>query len=273
MSDFDNDESDLSPVRELSAAQQRVLGVLLEKAFTTPEYYPLTLKAVATGCNQKSNRSPVVNYDEDRVEDILQELKELGLVGELHPDSGRALRYRHYMRKRFAFTEPQLAILTELLLRGRQTLGELRGRASRMVPIDDLGTLREELQGLIAQGFAQASGSLERRGVEVDHGFYRGGDSTPMAALPDGDDAPVRPSAATQPAASAPPPAASVSAASVPAPSTGPAPGTGELDALRRDVDALRTQNQELTSEVSALRSELADLERRVDDLCRDLGV
>ena len=261
MSDFDNDESELSPVRELSSAQQRVLGVLLEKAFTTPEYYPLTLKAVATGCNQKSNRSPVVSYDEDRVEDILQELKDLGLIGELHPDSGRALRYRHYMRKRFAFSEPQLAILTELLLRGRQTLGELRGRASRMVPIDDLGTLRSELQGLIEQGFAQSSGSLERRGIEVDHGFYRSSDSKPMAALPDDNDAPVRPAAPPQPVGSVPAPTVSA-----------PAANTDELDALRRDINALRTQNQELTSEVSALRSELADLERRIDDLCRDLG-
>ena len=262
MSDFDNDESELSPVRELSTAQQRVLGVLLEKAFTTPEYYPLTLKAVATGCNQKSNRSPVVSYDEDRVEDILQELKELGLVGELHPDSGRALRYRHYMRKRFAFSEPQLAILTELLLRGRQTLGELRGRASRMVAIDDLGTLRTELQGLIEQGYAQSSGSLERRGIEVDHGFYRGGESKPMAALPDEDAAPARPAAPPRAVASAPAPA-------VAAPTVD---NSAELDALRRDINALRTQNQELTSEVSALRSELADLERRIDDLCRDLG-
>ncbi len=259
MSDFDTEDSELSPVRELSSAQQRVIGVLLEKAFTTPEYYPLTLKAVATGCNQKSNRSPVVSYDEDRVEDILQELKELGLVGELHPDSGRALRYRHYMRKRFSFTEPQLAILTELLLRGRQTLGELRGRASRMVPIDDLGTLRSELQGLIEQEYAQSSGSLERRGIEVDHSFYRGGESQPMAALPDETPAPVRPANPSQPVASTATPSSAVD-------------NSAELDALRRDITALRTQNQELTSEVSALRSELADLERRIDDLCRDLG-
>jgi uncharacterized protein YceH (UPF0502 family) len=268
MNDINHEESELSSVREFSAAQQRVLGVLLEKAFTTPEYYPLTLKAVATGCNQKSNRSPVVNYDEDRVEDVLHELKELGLVGELHPDSGRALRYRHYMRKRFAFTEPQLAILTELLLRGRQTLGELRGRASRMVPIDDLGTLRDELQGLIEQGYVRASGDLERRGVEVDHGFYRSGEAAPLTLLPTDDDAPVRPAVATQSVAGSP---TVVASGTTPAAST-PAASNAELDALRRDINTLRTQNQELTSEVGALRNELADLERRIDDLCRDLG-
>lgn len=268
MSDFETGDSELSPVRELSTAQQRVLGVLLEKAFTTPEYYPLTLKAVATGCNQKSNRSPVISYDEDRVEDVLHELKELGLVGELHPDSGRSLRYRHYMRKRFAFTEPQLAILTELLLRGRQTLGELRGRASRMVPIEDLRTLRDELQGLLEQGYVQASGSLERRGIEVDHGFYRGGESQPMATLPDDDAAPVFSPAATSSAA---PAVTRPVATAAPAPVA--AADSAELDALRRDISTLRQQNQELTSEVSSLRNELADLERRIDDLCRDLGV
>ena len=263
MSNIDADAADLSPVRELSAAQQRVLGVLLEKAFTTPEYYPLTLKAVATGCNQKSNRSPVVNYDEDRVEDILQELKELGLVGELHPDSGRALRYRHYMRKRYTFTEPQLAILTELLLRGRQTLGELRGRASRMVPIDDLGTLRDELQELLDQRYVQASGALERRGVEVDHAFYRGGESQPMAALPDDDDE-AAPTAVASPSAGARSVAATASAA--------PTADSAELESLRREVNELRSQNQDLASEVSSLRSDVAELERRIDDLCRDLG-
>ncbi|MBI1312775.1 DUF480 domain-containing protein [bacterium] len=260
MSDPETGESELLPVRELSTAQQRVLGVLLEKAFTTPEYYPLTLKAVATGCNQKSNRSPVVDYDEDRVEDVLHELKELGLVGELHPDSGRALRYRHYMRKRFPFTEPQLAIITELLLRGRQTLGELRGRASRMVPINDLGTLRDELQSLLEQGYVQASGALEQRGVEVDHGFYRAGEAQPMATLPD-DDSPSNHSPAPMYVAS---PAASRPASS--------ATSSSELETLRRDVALLRQQNQELTSEISSLRNELADLERRIDDLCRDLG-
>ncbi len=261
MSDITDDASELSTIRELSHAQRRVLGVLLEKAFTTPEYYPLTLKAVMTGCNQKSNRSPIVNYDEDRIEDILHELKELGLVGELHPDSGRSLRYRHYMRKRFEFSEPQLAIITELLLRGRQTLGELRSRASRMVPIDDLATLRLELQGLLDQGYLQASGSLERRGVEVDHGFYQAGESAAMPtmqAAPTGSPG-VEPAASTPTAPASGPPASAVDSA--------------ELDSLRRDVAELRQQNQELRGEVDSLKSQLGDVEQRIDDLCRDLGV
>ncbi|MHC4875913.1 MAG: DUF480 domain-containing protein [Planctomycetota bacterium] len=257
MSEIADDAAELAPIREFSHAQRRVLGVLLEKAFTTPEYYPLTLKAVMTGCNQKSNRSPIVSYDEDRVEDILHELKELGLVGELHPDSGRSLRYRHYMRKRFEFTEPQLAILTELLLRGRQTLGELRGRASRMVPIDDLETLRSELQGLLDQGCLQASGSLERRGVEVDHGFYQAGESAAMPTMP----AAVASTAAVESPSESQASASAVSTVEV-----------TELESLRSNVGELRQQNQELRSDVESLKAQLSDLERRMDDLCRDLG-
>ncbi|HEX6987701.1 MAG TPA: DUF480 domain-containing protein, partial [Planctomycetaceae bacterium] len=141
----DTDSADYPPVRELTRPQRRVLGTLLEKGFTTPDQYPLTVKACTTGCNQKNNRDPISNYSEDQVLEILDELQQLGLVGVVHTESGRTERYRHYMRKRFNFTEPQLAILTELLLRGRQSLGELRTRASRMVPIDSLEDLRREL--------------------------------------------------------------------------------------------------------------------------------
>jgi uncharacterized protein YceH (UPF0502 family) len=123
-------------VRRLTRAQRRVLGVLIEKGLTTPEYYPLTRKAVTTGCNQKNNRSPLTNYSEDTVEETLDELRQLGLVAVVHTESGRTERYRHFMRQRYPFTETQLAVMTELLLRGAQQLGELRSRASRMVAID-----------------------------------------------------------------------------------------------------------------------------------------
>ena len=165
-------EEPREPVRTLTAAQRRVLGALLEKAFTTPDAYPLTTKALSTACSQKSNRDPVIPYSEDDVEEPLEELQGLGLVAELHTDGGRAVRYRHLVRKRYTFTEPQLAILTELWLRGRQQMGELRTRASRMVSIASQDDLRNELQPLIEEGYVQAGGPLERRGVEVDHAFY-----------------------------------------------------------------------------------------------------
>lgn len=166
------------PVRKLTKDQRRVLGALLEKAFTTPDQYPMTVKGLAAACSQKSNRDPVREYSEDAVADALHELQELGLVAEVHTDGGRTPRYRHLVRKRYACTEPQFAILTELWLRGRQQMGELRSRASRMAPINSQEELRTALLPLLAEGFVRASGPLERRGVEIDHGFYPDSEGT-----------------------------------------------------------------------------------------------
>lgn len=156
----------------LTARQRRILGALLEKGFTTPTQYPLTLNALTLACNQKSNREPVTNYTEEEVYESLQQLMTLQLVGEIHSESARVTRYRHYVRHHYDFSEIQWAIITELLLRGRQQLGELRTRASRMIPISGLDVLRDELQSLIAMGVVRASGPLQRRGVEVDHNLY-----------------------------------------------------------------------------------------------------
>ena len=253
---MDHDEQ-RPEVRELSSRQRRVLGVLMEKGLTTPEYYPMTMKAVIAGCNQKSNRSPITSYDEDAVEETLDQLRELGLGAVILPDSGRTERYRHYVRKRYSFSEPQIAILTELLLRGRQTLGELRGRASRMVPIENLTALRAELSGLIEQGYAQATDALERRGVEVDHCFYKASENRSMEAAPAAvsDSGPARrlESAAASPAA----PVAVSSAA----------PANNAV------LVELRAENQQLKSDVEDLKQDVARLNDRFDKLCRDLGV
>ena len=261
MDEFENDER--PEVRELSSRQRRVLGVLIEKGLTTPEYYPLTLKAVMTGCNQKSNRSPVVDYDEDVIEETLDQLKELGLVGVLHPDSGRSLRYRHYVRKRYEFSEPQIAILGELLCRGRQTLGELRGRASRMVPIENLSLLRSELNDLLTRGYIQASGSLERRGVEVDHALFRANENRGgMPALP------------AETASVSAPAAVSAAAPAMAAPlSVSQSIDNAKADALENQISELRSQNQELKDEVERLRTTVYGLESKVEDICRDLGI
>ncbi|NQV24234.1 MAG: DUF480 domain-containing protein [Rhodopirellula sp.] len=264
LDEFENDER--PEVRELSSRQRRVLGVLIEKGLTTPEYYPLTLKAVMAGCNQKSNRSPVVAYDEDTIEETLDQMKELGLVGVLHTDSGRSLRYRHYVRKRYEFSEPQIAILAELLCRGRQTLGELRGRASRMVPIETLELLRSELNDLLTRGYIQASGSLERRGVEVDHAFYRANENRGvMPAMPTAEEAST---ATVRPVtASAPAPADS---ATTPLTSS---VDNAQVEQLQQNVTELQAQNQELRDEVERLRSTVYGLESKVEDICRDLGI
>ena len=270
------DATEQPPITELTRQQRRVLGVLSEKAFTTPEYYPLTLKAVTAGCNQKSNRDPVVSYSEEDVLDVLEELRGMGLAAVVLPDSGRTERYRHYFRHRFSLTEPQLAILTELLLRGRQSMGELRSRSSRMVPIESLGQLREELAGLIELGFAVASGDLERRGIEVDHAWYQPREQRPFAA----GDAPAAAPSATTPVAAAVA-VADTGAAPVSAPGAAatvasgtPAAGASpeQLDHLEQQISQLRSENQELRNDMQVTQQSLAELRDQLDDLRRQLG-
>lgn len=158
--------------KTLSREARRVLGVLIEKGFTTPDQYPLTLKATTSGANQKNNRDPVTNYTEDAIEAALEELRAAGIVATVHTDGGRTERFRHYVRKLVPISECQLAVLGELLLRGRQQVGELRSRASRMFAIDSLEALRGELKAMLDAGWIQLSGPLDRRGVELDHTFY-----------------------------------------------------------------------------------------------------
>ncbi len=245
--------SELIPLKELSRKQRRVLGVLLEKAFTVPDQYPMTVKAITTGCNQKNNRDPVSNYSEDDVLDTLNDLQKLGFVGCLHTESGRTERYRHYMRHRTKLTEQQLAIITELLLRGRQQLGELRTRASRMVAIETQEALRQSLQGLMELEMVLANGQLERRGIEVDHNLYPSGENhdrlTMLADEPDSEPAAPR-------MAAAPRPEHHVS-----------------LDPLVADrLEALESQVRELKDELASVRSEFRDVLDRFEDLRRQLG-
>lgn len=161
-------------IRDLTSVQCRVIGALMEKAYTTSDQYPLTLKALTSACNQKSNRDPVRSYDEGTILSTLDDLREMSLIAEVYTDGGRAARYRHYMRYRFDFSETQFAILAELMLRGGQQPGELRTRASRMKRIESQDALRRDLAELQEKGFVTASGPLDRRGVTVDHTFYPG---------------------------------------------------------------------------------------------------
>ena len=117
----------------LDSDQRRVLGVLIEKSLTQPEYYPMTVNAVTAGCNQKSNRDPVVELDEDLVWNVLEGLRGLGLVSMTLPGPGsRTHRFRHEVESAFGWTPREQAVMTELLLRGPQTVGELRTRCSQI---------------------------------------------------------------------------------------------------------------------------------------------
>ena len=245
------------PVRQIPKGARRVLGVLLEKAFTTPEYYPLTLKACTSGCNQKQNRDPLSQYSEENVEQYLDDLRQLGLIAVVHSESGRTERFRHFMRKRYTFTEPQLAVLTELFLRGRQQMGELRTRASRMVPIESQEDLRTALQGLIDEGYVQATGSLDRRGVEVDHTFYLPEEKKTVEKRTYEEEPPAAPTSSTAvPQRMAPSaPSERVAAPAVALPDSG----------LVNRLAVLEAQHEELQRQCDEMAKELRSLQGRLD--------
>jgi uncharacterized protein YceH (UPF0502 family) len=157
--------------RPLSAIQRRVVGVLVEKAKTTPEQYPLSLNGLTTGSNQKSNRHPLMNLDTDQVEQALEELRSLGAVVEIQ-SGGRVAKYKHCLYEWLGVDKAELAVMTELLLRGEQTVGELRGRAARMEPIADLDALRPVLASLIAKELVVEL-TPEGRGQVVSHALHR----------------------------------------------------------------------------------------------------
>ena len=139
------------PLRPLDAFERRVLGVLIEKGKTTPDQYPLSLNGLMTGCNQKSNRDPLMTLDEEQVMRAVKGLRECGAMAEVY-GSGKLPRYRHLAYEWLGVGKEELAIMGELLLRGEQTEGDLRGRASRMDPIPDLDALRIHLDQLAEKG-------------------------------------------------------------------------------------------------------------------------
>lgn len=188
-------EGPKNEIKELTSLQRRVIGVLMEKASTTPDQYPLTLKALTSGCNQKSNRAPVTHHSEDTILATVDELRDMLLVAEVFTDGGRAARYRHYMRYRYDFSETQFAIIAELLLRGAQQPGELRTRASRMIRIESQQSLRSDLSSLHEKGFVRISGPLEQRGVTVDHTFYPSSETPRLAESGITEETPELPSA------------------------------------------------------------------------------
>ena len=133
----------------LSDVEARVLGSLVEKELTTPEYYPLSLNALVNACNQKSNRDPVMHLDERAVSQALRTLESQGLAGPADNYESRVAKFEHRLQEAFNFTRHEIAVMCELLLRGPQTPGELRGRADRMHKFEDLGVALSTLQRLM----------------------------------------------------------------------------------------------------------------------------
>jgi uncharacterized protein YceH (UPF0502 family) len=194
---------------ELTDEQARVLGVLIEKQATTPDVYPMTLRAVTTGCNQSTSRHPVVDYPDAVVERTLDELKAVGLVRMVHPGAGeRSTKYRHVADEALGLDQASCAVLCVLLLRGPQTAAELKARTDRIHRFDTTGSTEAALHTLadhprrLAIQLERLPGHKERRWAQLLAG--------PPGSEPDptGDAtgrAPTAPAAAT--VADDPPPA------------------------------------------------------------------
>lgn len=135
--------------QELNATEARILGSLVEKQLTTPEYYPLTLNALVNACNQKNNRDPVVSYDEQTVSDSLENLRDRNLVYVFYGSTSRVPKYKHMLPSVYELDPAETAVIAVMLLRGPQTLGELRERTGRMYEFAGLGDVQETLERLI----------------------------------------------------------------------------------------------------------------------------
>lgn len=133
----------------LTTIETRVLGALVEKEITTPDYYPLSLNALVNACNQRSNRDPVMNLSEDDVRRVLDALEEKRLAGRAHSADGRVAKYEHWLGEAFNFSRAEVALFCVLLLRGPQTPGELRGRTERLHRFDELTDVLGGLQKLM----------------------------------------------------------------------------------------------------------------------------
>jgi hypothetical protein len=215
----------------LTAAQARVLGALVEKEVTTPDYYPLSLNALMNACNQRSNREPVMDLDEEAVRQALHGLEDLRLAGRARGADSRVTKYEHWLGEAFNFSRAETALLCVLLLRGPQTPGELRGRTERMHRFDEIGDVTGGLQKLmerepaLAALVARLPGSREARYAHLLSGEVEG-----LAVA-----------------------------------------GPASIAAAPATVAALSDEQEsriaQLESTVAELRTEVAELRRKIDDL------
>lgn len=158
---------------ELDKIERRVLGALIEKGYTTPDQYPLSLNGIVNACNQKSCRDPLMSLDEVDVFDAIDTLRKKGLVITAMTSGSRVDKYRHCVPDMLEIQAKECATLAELLLRGPQTDGELRQRASRMVQINDLAQLNEILETLQEKSLVKRlSPPGQKRGARFAHMLY-----------------------------------------------------------------------------------------------------
>ena len=174
----------------LNDMEARVLGALLEKEITTPDYYPLSLNSLVNACNQKSNRDPVMNVDEGSVRDALRTLQDNSLARSVSAVDSRVTKYEHRLQEAFNFDRREAALFCELLLRGPQTTGELLTRAERMHPFDDLSEAQSALQRLmnreppLVKVLARQPGTKESRYIHLLSGDEKRVSSTDGREVP-----------------------------------------------------------------------------------------
>jgi len=161
----------------LNSAEARVLGALVEKDITTPDYYPLSLNALINACNQKNNREPVTNFDEETVRLALRNLSDKHLAGTAGGADSRVTKYEHRLQEVFNFTRQETALICVLLLRGPQTPGELRGRTERMYQFEHLDDVLSGLQQLMRREPPLAKALGRRPGTkEIRYAHLLSGD-------------------------------------------------------------------------------------------------
>lgn len=258
----------------LEARERRVLGVLIEKAKTTPDTYPLSLNALKNGSNQKNNRFPQMQLEDEQIEDALDNLRKAGAVAVIQGD-GRVEKYRHLAYEWMAVDKVELAIMAELLLRGAQTVGELRGRAARMEPIkgiDELMPLLDSLKNKNLIVYLSPPG----RGAVVTHNLYQDRELEKVrrelgvdASVATAQSVPA-PVAAPASVAERPAPVAATAVPTEHAPKPQAAPANNALAAaLEREISDLRAEIKSLREE---MQQEVNQLRRDLDDLNRQLG-
>ena len=220
--------------KPLDPIARRVLGVLIEKAKTTPAGYPMSVNAIVTGCNQKNNREPLMTLEDIDVERGLEQLRVAGAASEIDW-LGRVAKWKHHAYEWMGVNRAELAVMAELLLRGAQALGELRGRAARMEPIEDLAALKPIVAGLVERGLMLEL-TPAGRGQVVSHNLFLEPEKAQLLAAASGGGA-------------WPAPAREADAA----PPSREAPGT--LAAMSAEIAALREEIARLRDRVSVLES------------------
>jgi uncharacterized protein YceH (UPF0502 family) len=211
----------------LTDVEVRVLGSLIEKEMTTPDYYPMSLNALTNACNQSTNREPVVHYDEGTVAGAIESLRKRSLVRVVQQSGSRVFKYRHLVNETLGLVAKQAAVLDVMMLRGPQTLGELKTRASRLAAFDSLDDVDTALEQLISRTPSPLATALERRPgqKEVRYGHLLAGEPT-------------------------------FDASDTPEPATTGARGPDRIAMLEGAVEELRKEVADLRSQLEAFRKQ-----------------